>query len=190
MALKENKTPLEVWSGRKPNISHLKVFGCMAYAHVPESQRNKLDKKAVKLRFVGYSIQSKGYRLLDERTSKVYIRRDVIFNEHEFGHKKESVSNSPEAVEIQPEVENESEPDMESSDPEPEQRRQSERTRRPPVRYGVDEYTATANAEHVACAAYQIAEPQTMDEALSSDYSTEWKQAADAEYESLMENET
>ena len=191
---KESKIPLEVWSGRKPNISHLKVFGCMAYAHIPDSQRNKLDKKTVKLRFVGYSIQSKEYRLLDELTSKVYIRRDVIFNEHDFGRRKESVCNSPEAVEVQPEVMNESEPDLEPSDPdpdpEPEQRRQSKRTRQPPVRYGLDEYTAAANVEHVACATYQIPEPQTVDEALDSDYSTEWKQAADAEYESLMENET
>ena len=103
----------------------------MAYAHIPESQRNKLDKKGMRLRFVGYSIQSKGYRLLHERTLKVYIRRDVIFNEHDFGHRKESVSTSPEAVEIQPEVVNESELDLEATDPErePEQRRQSECTR-------------------------------------------------------------
>ena len=32
-ALREKKTPFEMWNGRKPNISHLKVFGCMAYAH-------------------------------------------------------------------------------------------------------------------------------------------------------------
>ena len=115
----------------------------------------------------------------------------MIFNERDFGHRKESVSTSPEAVEIQPEVVNESELDLEPTDPEQEpEQRQSERTREPPVRYGVDEYTAAANAEHVASAAYQIAEPQTMDEALGSDYSTEWKQAADAEYDSLMENQT
>ena len=53
--------------------------------------RKKLDKKAVKLRFVGYSIQSKAYRLLDEKTSKIYIRRDVIFNEKDFGQKTEEV---------------------------------------------------------------------------------------------------
>ena len=189
-AFKEKKTPFEVWYGRKPNISHLRVFGRMAYAHIPDSQRQKLDKKAVKLRFVGYSIQSKGYRLLNEQSWKVYIRRDVIFNEHDFGHKKESVNDSPEPVEIQPEIVSEAEPSVEPSIPQPEQRRQSERTRRPPVRYGQDEYTATANFEHVACAAYQVAEPQTMDEALSSDYLTRWKQAADSEYESLIENET
>ena len=79
-------TPLQVWSGEKPNIGHLKVFGCTAFAHIPDTQRQKLDKKAVKLRFVGYSIQSKGYRLLDEKTSQVYIHRDVVFNEEDFGH--------------------------------------------------------------------------------------------------------
>ena len=169
-ALREKKTPFEMWSGRKPNISHLKVFGCTAYAHIPDSQRNKLDKKAVKLRLVGYAIQSKGYRLLDERTMKVYIRRNVVFNERDFSHKKEV--DTPEAFEIEPDVINESETDPEQSDSAPEQRRQSERTRRPPVRYGQDEYTAAANAEHVACAAYQIVEPQTMDEALAGDHST------------------
>ena len=67
-AIKEDKTPYERWYGRKPNISHLKVFGCMAYAHIPDAQRQKLDKKSEKLRFVGYSIRSKGYRLFDEES--------------------------------------------------------------------------------------------------------------------------
>ena len=47
-AIKGNKTPLEVWSGVPPNIAHLKVFGCMAYAHVPDAQRQKLDSKGHK----------------------------------------------------------------------------------------------------------------------------------------------
>ena len=67
-AIKGNRTPLEVWSGVPPNIAHMKVFGCMAYAHVPDAPRQKLDSKAIKLQFVGYSVQSKGYRLLDEKT--------------------------------------------------------------------------------------------------------------------------
>ena len=142
----------------------------------------------MKLRFVGCAIQSKGYRLLDERTMKVYIRRNVVFNERDFGHKKEV--DTPEAFEIEPDVINESETDPEQSDPAPERRRQSERMRRPPVRYGQYEYTAAANAEHVACAAYQIVEPQTMDEALTGDHSTKLKEAVDTEYRSLIENET
>ena len=85
-SIKGYKTTYQVWSGEKPYVGHLKVFGCSAYTHIPDSQRKKLDGKAIKLRFVGYSIQSKAYRLLDEKTSNVYIRRDVIFNEEDFGH--------------------------------------------------------------------------------------------------------
>ena len=73
-AIKEDKTPYERWYGRKPNISHLKVFGCMAYAHIPDAQRQKLDKKSEKLHFVGYSIRSKGYRLFDEESRKLVVR--------------------------------------------------------------------------------------------------------------------
>ena len=187
-ALAGNKTPLEVWSGRKPDVSHMRVFGCMAYAHVPEKLRQKLDQKAVKLRFVGYSVHSKGYRLLDERTSQVYTRRDVIFNEQDFGRstKKPTRSDGPETVEVQSKSDTEPEPEEHE---EPPQRRHSERTRQTPVRYGRDEYIA-ASAQHVAYAACQITEPQTMEEALSDELSDEWKQAADSEYHSLMENET
>ena len=67
-ALKEEKTPYEKWYKRKPDISHLKVFGCVSYARIPDCERRKLDKKAEKLRFVGYCKNSKGYRLLDEKT--------------------------------------------------------------------------------------------------------------------------
>ena len=47
-------------------MSHMRVFGCVAYAHVPDTERGKLDKKAVKLRFMGYANNTKGYRLWDE----------------------------------------------------------------------------------------------------------------------------
>ena len=81
-AFEKVATPCERWYGRKPNISNLRVFGCMAYAHTPDSQHTKLDEK---MRFVGYSIQSKGYRLLDEKTRNVLVRCDVVFNETDFG---------------------------------------------------------------------------------------------------------
>ena len=91
-AIREDKTPYEKWYGRKPDVSNLRVFGCMAYAHIPESQRKKLDKKSEKLRFVGYSIQSKGYRLFDEN-QKVIVRRDVVFNETDFGQAEEKLTD-------------------------------------------------------------------------------------------------
>ena len=51
------------------------------YAHIPDCQRNKLGRKSEKL---GYSSTSKGYRLFNEKTSKIIISRDVIFNENDF----------------------------------------------------------------------------------------------------------
>ena len=63
----------------------MKVFGCIAYAHIPDVLRQKLDGKAENMRFVGYSRHPKGYRLLNESTGKVIIQRDVIFNETDFG---------------------------------------------------------------------------------------------------------
>ena len=50
----------ERWYGKKPDLSHLRVFGCTDYAHVPDASRQKLDQKAVKMRFVGYSLTQKG----------------------------------------------------------------------------------------------------------------------------------
>ena len=53
----------------------------------------------------------------------------------------------------------------------------------------LDEY-ASARVQHLALNAYQVAKLQGMQEALASDLSKEWRQAADAEYKSLIENET
>ena len=58
-ALKERETPYERWYGRIPDVSHFRVFGCMAYAHVPDCERRKLDAESKKMRFVGYSLTSK-----------------------------------------------------------------------------------------------------------------------------------
>ncbi|MCO5563189.1 hypothetical protein L7F22_016826 [Adiantum nelumboides] len=72
-------TPYESWYDRKPSISYLRVFGCLAYAHIPHQLRGKLDDKAVKCIFVGYNSGSKGYRLYNPATNKIFESRDVIF---------------------------------------------------------------------------------------------------------------
>ena len=74
-------TPEEAWSGRKPNVEHLRIFGCIAYAHIPDEKRKKLDDKGVKCIFLGYSDVSKAYKLFDPITEKIIISRDVIFDE-------------------------------------------------------------------------------------------------------------
>ena len=79
--LKEGETPYERWYGRKPDVSHFR-------------ERRKLDTKSKKMRFVGYSLTSKGYRLFDETNRKRYIRRDVEFNESYFGQKSAMTTES------------------------------------------------------------------------------------------------
>ncbi|XP_058775646.1 uncharacterized protein LOC131649925 [Vicia villosa] len=50
----EKLTPEEAWCGFKPNLSHLRVFGSVAYKHVPGQLRKKLDDKGEEMIFVGY----------------------------------------------------------------------------------------------------------------------------------------
>jgi hypothetical protein len=35
----DDKTPQQVWSGKKPSLTHIKVFGCEAYVHVPKEKK-------------------------------------------------------------------------------------------------------------------------------------------------------
>jgi hypothetical protein len=52
-------TPKEKFIGKKPDVSHLIVFGCIAYVHVPNEKRSKLDPKAKKCIFIGSSLEQK-----------------------------------------------------------------------------------------------------------------------------------
>ncbi|KAG6386523.1 hypothetical protein SASPL_155426 [Salvia splendens] len=74
-------TPQEAWSGRKPGIAHLRVFGSKAYAHVPDQTRSKLDDKSKPFIFIGYDSNTKGYKLYDPTWQKTMISRDVKFDE-------------------------------------------------------------------------------------------------------------
>jgi hypothetical protein len=66
-----DKTPQEVWTGKKPSLTHLKVFGCDAYVHVPKENMSNLDKKVEKCIFMGYKDGLKGYKLWNPETKKV-----------------------------------------------------------------------------------------------------------------------
>lgn len=77
----KNITPYEAWSGRKPGVTHLKVFGCIAYAHIAEQKRQKNDNKSEKCIFIGYCEETKGYRLYNPVTESLIVSRDVIFVE-------------------------------------------------------------------------------------------------------------
>lgn len=109
-----NKTPEEVWTGRKTDLSHLKVFGCKVYMHIPDQKRTKWDPKSKELIFVGYCEESKGYRLIDPSNGELHRARDVVFFEDQLYHgatnsKKQqdhvTISLGHDVQEIQPQIE-------------------------------------------------------------------------------------
>ena len=59
----ENKTHKEVFFSMKPKVSHLRIFRCPLYIHIPKEKRTKLDPSGKKGIFVGYSKSSKAYRI-------------------------------------------------------------------------------------------------------------------------------
>ena len=77
----QSLVPEEAWSGKKVIVSHFRVFGCIAFAHVPEKLRKKLDDRSEKYIFIGYSDQYKAYRLFNPITKKFVVSREVKFLE-------------------------------------------------------------------------------------------------------------
>lgn len=76
-----NRTPCQTCKGRKPEVSHLDVFGCVAYVLVDAQYRKNLDDKDIKSTLIGYSILFKVYKLFNHVGGYVIISRYVVFNE-------------------------------------------------------------------------------------------------------------
>jgi hypothetical protein len=62
-------------------MPHLKVFGSVAYVHISDQRRVKLDNKSLKLIFIGYDERSKAYKFFDLTNKKIHISRGVQVNE-------------------------------------------------------------------------------------------------------------
>ncbi|KAJ9560716.1 hypothetical protein OSB04_005876 [Centaurea solstitialis] len=73
--------PDRVWSGKDVSYSHLKVFGCKAFVHIPKDERSKLDVKTKPCVFLGYGQDEFGYRLYDLVQKKLVRSRDIDFME-------------------------------------------------------------------------------------------------------------
>ena len=57
------RTPYEIWNGTQPNISNLIIFRSKALSYIPSVDRNKIEKTSRECIFVGYSKDSKTYKL-------------------------------------------------------------------------------------------------------------------------------
>ena len=88
-SLEQEKTPEEIFSGWKPSVRHLRVFGCKSYVWVPDEKRRKMEEKSWTGILVGYAHQSKGYRIYNPVTRRIETSRDVRFSEEEFVYPQE-----------------------------------------------------------------------------------------------------
>ena len=192
------KTPFEMLYGLKPNVENFKVFGSVAYALVPKTDRKKLDSKSSECIFVGYGSETKGYRLFDLSKNRIIFSRSVKFDEAKFfsdlklGYVDAKNINS---VQIPDSFSSNSdsclgEPSGSPSIGEPsvldacveepsvqvnDIPRRSTRISRPPDRYGDYVYVAD-----------EISEPKSAFEALSGPESDMWKNSMQREYDSIL----
>lgn len=88
-----NRSPEEIWSGVKPNLKHLRIFGCTAMVHIPKQKRLKLDAKSDECIFVGYCTASKAYRLYRKSDFKFIVSRDITFLENTSNSTKHTEPN-------------------------------------------------------------------------------------------------
>ena len=88
-----------MWSSSKPDISHLRIFGCAAYVHVLKGKRRKLDLKSREMIFISYENLSNGWQFWDAKNRCIEISRDVKFNESRFPLHKDLDQRNPSAVE-------------------------------------------------------------------------------------------
>ena len=226
----KDETPFERLFGRRPDISQLKVFGCVSYMHVPDNQRRKLDAKAHKAIFVGYPPGVKGYKLYDLEKNQFVVSRDVQFFEDNFDHVKEGspvdlksiFPDMNEGSESVPEHPLNEEPvvpesdkpsaqkDVESSVPQnveavgaPNEEAPVKRTyedkfmeevqnlgpirqRRKPSRFRDDD----DDDDDCLVVSSEMEEPKTVHEALNGEQSSQWREAMESEYSSLLMNDT
>jgi hypothetical protein len=82
-----NSTPFARSTRKKPDISHLRTFSCLAFAWIHGDLRKKLDNHAYKCVLLGYSAEtSTQYRVMDVNSGRVFIARDVTFHESTLYH--------------------------------------------------------------------------------------------------------
>jgi hypothetical protein len=77
------QTPDEIFSGIKPDISKLRIFGSPVFVHETKPGRGKLDTRSKKCVHLSYDTRTKGYRCYDSNSRKVIISKDVRFLESE-----------------------------------------------------------------------------------------------------------
>ncbi|GIL74079.1 hypothetical protein Vretimale_10366 [Volvox reticuliferus] len=197
-------TPYEAFFSQRPDVSHLRIFGCAAYVHVPKEKRSKLDPVSQKGTLVGYD--SGGlYRVLLE--NGVEVCANVIFDETTIGQHQDSdedaevdgvetTANNQALQERSGELEavqqlDYMEVDDEGAGPSQVQQRGNYqlRERKRQAEWSSDGQPVTIGRIYAAVNP-GIPEPNTYAEAMAGQQAEEWQRAMDEEIEAQLANGT
>ena len=74
-------TPHEKYFGKKPDLSHTRIFGAVAYVRIPDEKWENLDPKSEKCILTEYSLEQNGYKCYNPSTRKARTSRDVVLDE-------------------------------------------------------------------------------------------------------------
>ena len=189
-------TPYELWFGKKPKLSFLKVWGCDAY--VKKLQPDKLEPKSEKCVFIGYPKETVGYTFYHRSEGKIFVAKNGSFLEKEFLSKEVSgrkveldevtvpaplleSSSSQKSVPVIPTPisEEANDDDHETSDQVTTEPRRSTRVRSAPEWYG-NPVLEVMLLDHD--------EPTNYEEAMVSPDSAKWLEAMKSEMGSMYEN--
>ncbi|CAM8987895.1 unnamed protein product [Rhodiola kirilowii] len=145
------KTPFELLRGRKPNIAHLKVFGCRCYVHNNgKDNLGKFDPRSDEGVFVGYSSHSRAYKVYNLRLEQVEESIHVTFDERAMSGQLVKYPTSQDDGELQ--FTDRSDPDWELDQceaTEPTQEVTQAVTQEPVENLAEDAQTEIAAPEHV-----------------------------------------
>jgi hypothetical protein len=183
--------PYEVRFGNKPSVSHLKLFGCDEFLHVPKEKRSNMDKKVVKCIFIGYKEGMKGYKLWDPASRKIVYNRNVVFRE--VGSKPEpevivQIKNNPKKVRF--ELRNEEDDSYESIESKGGVENLTSNVRRSKeVRKTVERYSPP-NFHSTFLLTATDDEPKSVKEVVDLVEGKQWKDVMVKEMESLHNNDT
>lgn len=200
-----DKTPFEMWYGKKPDVSNIRIFGSDVMVHIPKVKRTKWNAKSQKMILVGYEQNVKGYRLFNPINNNIITSRDVVIMESDDKpcilirditdneRITDSVGESAGTDDCIEKRQNTEEEDESANDPDYScdgvwdamENQTLRRSQREPKPIKMDDYVS------YLCANKRFTDdPMTVEEAIVSKDSSKWEMAMKEEFDSLIKNGT